>query len=355
MAGRRERKNSIRQPAPRRLPRWRLLALVAVALLLAALLVPQLIATGRHSGPDNRSATPPEGMVWVPGGEFWMGDEEFPDAKPVHRVHVDGFWMDKTEVTNAQFARFVKEAGYVTVAERPPDPKDFPGVPAEQLKAGSIVFTPPNHAVDLGNHIQWWSYIGGASWRHPEGPESNLDGRENHPVVHVCYDDAVAYAKWAGKRLPTEAEWEFAARGGLERKPYAWGDEQKPGGRWLANIWQGRFPAEHTEEDKFARAAPVGSFPAHPVGLHDIAGNVWEGCADWYRPEHYAVSPARNPPGPADSFDPAEPGLPKRVQRGGSFLCSDLYCVRYRPGARGKGEVTSGASHVGFRCVKSVK
>jgi formylglycine-generating enzyme required for sulfatase activity len=284
-----------------------------------------------------------------------MGDDDFPDARPVHRVTVDPFWMDRTEVTNAQFARFVRETGYVTVAERDPDPKDFPGVPAADLKAGSIVFSPPNHAVDLNNHLQWWSYVPGANWRHPEGPDSSIDGKDNFPVVHVCYDDAAAYAKWAGKRLASEAEWEFAARGGLDRKPYAWGEQQKPGGAWLANIWQGQFPAENTAEDKFPRAAPVASFPANGYGLYDMAGNVWEWCADWYRPDYYEMSPERNPAGPADSFDPAEPGLPKRVQRGGSFLCSDLYCVRYRPGSRGKGEVSSAASHLGFRCVKSAK
>jgi sulfatase modifying factor 1 len=328
--------------------RWLVAGVGVLVLVLAAVLVPQFIAAARA-----RQA--PEGMVWVPGGAFWMGDKEFTDATPVHRVEVDGFWMDRTEVTNAQFARFVRETGYVTVAERTPEAKDFPGVPAADLKAGSIVFTPPDCAVDLRNHQQWWRYVPGANWRHPDGPGTSVEGKENLPVVHVCYDDAVAYAKWAGKRLPTEAEWEFAARGGLDAKPYAWGDEQKPGGRWLANIWQGRFPGENTAEDNFPRAAPVASFPANPFGLHDMAGNVWEWCADWYRPDYYEVSPRRNPAGPTDSFDPMEPGLPKRVQRGGSFLCSDLYCVRYKPGTRGKGEVTSGASHVGFRCVKSAR
>jgi formylglycine-generating enzyme required for sulfatase activity len=292
-------------------------------------------------------------MVWVTGGTFWMGDSDFPDAQPVRQVTVDGFWMDTTEVTNAQFAQFVRATGYVTVAERAPDPKEFPGVPPEQLKAGSVVFTPPPTAVPLDDLGQWWSYVPGADWRHPDGPGSKIDGKDNLPVVHVCYADAAAYAKWAGKRLPTEAEWEFAARGGMERKPYAWGDGQKPGGVWPANIWQGNFPNENTAEDRFPRAAPVASFPPNPFGLHDMAGNVWEWCADWYRPDAYAAGPARNPQGPADSLDPLEPGVPKRVQRGGSFLCSDLYCVRYKPGARGKGEVMSGASHLGFRCARS--
>jgi formylglycine-generating enzyme len=351
---RRKKRHPTTAPPPRRpLARWAVALGCAVLLALAGLLVPRMLVTAR----DAEHATPPvptpEGMAWVPGGEFSMGDDDFPDARPVHRVTVAPFWMDKTEVTNAQFARFVRETGYVTVAEREPDPKDFPGVPAADLKAGSIVFSPPDHAVDLNNHLQWWSYVPGASWMQPEGPGSTIDGKDNYPVVHVCYDDAAAYAKWAGKRLPTEAEWEFAARGGLDRRPYAWGDQQKPGGKWLANIWQGRFPAENTAEDTFPRAAPVASFPANAYGLHDLAGNVWEWCADWYRPDYYAASPAHNPTGPADSFDPTEPGLPKRVQRGGSFLCSDLYCVRYRPGSRGKGEVSSGASHVGFRCVRS--
>ena len=361
------------------LPRrnWRVvLAVGTAALLLGALLVPQFIAVARGTGDAKKShplsgptratggATAPEvapappppgaapdGMAWVPGGSFWMGDDAFPDA-PVHRVGVDGFWMDKTEVTNAQFARFVHATGYVTVAEKTPDPKDFPGAPPEALKAGSIVFAPPAQAVDLRDHGQWWRYVAGADWRHPDGPGSSIEGRDSLPVVHVCYDDAAAYAKWAAKRLPTEAEWEFAARGGLDRKPYAWGDEQKPGGRWPANIWQGHFPNENTAEDGFPRAAPVGSFAPNAFGLFELSGNVWEWCADWYRPDYYGISPGRNPTGPAESFDPLEPGLPKRVQRGGSFLCSDTYCVRYKPGTRGKGEVTSGASHVGFRCVK---
>jgi formylglycine-generating enzyme required for sulfatase activity len=310
--------------------------------------------------PLNEAKAPPEapeGMVWVPGGWFWMGSthEAFKDAIPVHLVYVDGFWMDRTEVTNAQFAKFVEETKYITVAERDPDPKDFPGVPKEKLVAGSIVFTPPPDAVDLNNHLAWWQYVKGASWQHPEGPGSSIKGRENHPVVHVCWEDAVAYAKWAGKRLPTEAEWEFAARGGLDRKPYVWGDELKPEGKWMANIWQGEFPSKNAQEDGFRGTAPVGSFPANGYGLHDLSGNVWEWCADWYRPDYYKHSPRRNPQGPDDSFDPNEPGVAKRVQRGGSILCSDVYCIRYMNGGRGKGEVQSGSSHVGFRCIRSAK
>jgi sulfatase modifying factor 1 len=296
----------------------------------------------------------PEGMVWIPGGTFWMGsdDESMRDAKPVHRVTVDGFWMDRTEVTNAQYAAFVRATGYKTVAERKPDPKDFPGAPPELLVPGSIVFTPPKEPVPLNNHLAWWSYVPGADWRHPEGPESSVDGRENHPVVQVCFEDAVAYANWAGKRLPTEAEWEFAARGGLERKRYSWGDELTPEGKWMVNNWQGQFPVENTKVDGFDHTAPVGSYPANGYGLVDMAGNVWEWCADWYQPSYPAHDHTPNPQGPESSHDPAEPGVPKRVQRGGSFLCSDLYCTRYLPGARGKGAIDSGANHLGFRCVQ---
>jgi formylglycine-generating enzyme required for sulfatase activity len=296
-------------------------------------------------------------MVWIPGGEFWMGsdDESMRDAQPVHRVRVDGFWMDRTEVTNAQFAQFVAVTGYVTVAERTPDSKDYPDAPPELLVPGSIVFTPPPGPVPLSNHLVWWRYVPGADWRHPEGPDSSIAGRENHPVVQVCWYDAVAYCQWAGKRLPTEAEWEFAARGGLERKRYVWGDELNPGGKWMVNNWQGRFPSENTAADGFTRTSPVGTFPPNGYGLHDMAGNVWEWCADWYQPGYPAHDRTPNPQGPDVSHDPAEPGVPKRVQRGGSFLCSDLYCTRYLPGARGKGAPDSGASHVGFRCVLSPK
>jgi formylglycine-generating enzyme required for sulfatase activity len=306
--------------------------------------------------PNQPPGLAPEGMVWIPGGDFWMGDDHFQDAQPIHIVYVDGFWMDKTEVTNAQFEKFVKATGYKTVAEQMPDPKDFPHVPKENLKdlvPFSIVFVPPEKLVDLNDHLAWWQAIPGADWRHPEGPGSNLEGRENHPVVHVCWRDAVAYAKWAGKRLPTEAEWEFAARGALDRKQYPWGDELQPDGKWMANIWQGLFPYNNTGEDGYLGTAPVGSFPANGYGLHDMAGNVWEWCADWYQPKYYDKSPRRNPQGPIAGFDPNEPGVAKRVQRGGSFLCDRTYCVRYLVGSRGKGAPDSGASHTGFRCVKS--
>ena len=296
-------------------------------------------------------------MVLVPGGEFWMGADEFPDAQPWHRVFVNGFWMDKTEVTNEQFEKFVTATKYVTVAERTPRPEDFPGAPPENLVAGSVVFSPPDHPVKLNNHFQWWSYVKGANWRHPEGPQSGIKDRGKYPVVHIAYEDALAYAKWAGKRLPTEAEFEFAQRGGLDRKPYAWGDEFKPGGKFMANTFQGHFPDKNTKEDGYATAAPVASFPPNSYGLYDMAGNVWEWTSDWYRHDYYqtlaAQGPiARNPQGPGDSVDPSEPGVKKKVHKGGSFLCTDQYCARYIAGGRGKGEPDTGTNHVGFRLVR---
>lgn len=306
---------------------------------------------------DRKPAGPaPAGMVWIPGGEFTMGSEHFSDAQPLHRVRVSGFWMDQTEVTNQQFAAFVKATGYVTVAEKKPDAKDFPGAPPENLMAGSVVFTPPSRPVRLDDPFQWWSYGKGANWRHPEGPASSIRGRENHPVVHIAWRDAQAYAKWAGKRLPTEAEWEFAARGGLIGKEYVWGDAFRVNGRFMANSFQGNFPDRNTREDGFAGSSPVKSFPPNGYGLYDMAGNVWEWVADWYRADAYGGRARQgslvNPKGPVDSFDPEEPGVKKRVTKGGSFLCTDQYCARYRPGARGKSEPDSSTNHTGFRCVK---
>ena len=311
----------------------------------------------------------PAGMVWIPGGEFSMGSSEagealcgLPgvtrDAVPIHRVSVEAFWMDATEVTNEQFEKFVAATGYVTIAEKTPTQEDFPTAPPENLIAGSTVFTPTTHPVKLDNYYNWWTYVPGADWRHPTGPDSNLDGREKYPVVQVAYDDAVAYATWAGKRLPTEAEWEFAARGGFAGKLYAWGDDLKLGGKFQANIYEGQFPVAggDTGEDGFKGLAPVAQFGPNAYGLYDVAGNVWEWCSDWYRHDTYAVRAARggvirNPQGPDTPFDPAEPNEKKRVHRGGSFLCTDLYCTRYMVGTRGKGEASTASNHVGFRCV----
>jgi len=280
----------------------------------------------------------------------------FNDCEPAHRVRVDGFWMDVTEVTNEEFERFARETRYVTVAERKLDPAQFPNAKPELLVPGSVVYSPPDGPVDLDDFTQWWRYVPGANWRHPTGKESSIDGRGNFPVVHVAYEDAEAYARWAGKRLPTEAEWEFAARGGLSGKAYAWGDQLKPNGRWQCNAYQGRFPDADTAEDGFRGLAPVRQYSPNGYGLFDMAGNVWEWCSDWYRPDYYAAQAAMglsvNPRGPGESFDPEEPGIPKRVQRGGSFLCSNHYCARYLIGTRGKGAVDTGSSHVGFRCVR---
>lgn len=308
--------------------------------------------------PDTPPGPSPADMVWVPGGSFWMGgnDPTAGDSTPAHLVVVDGFWMDQTEVTNRRFDAFVKATGYVTVAERTPNAKDFPGAPAENFKAGSVVFTPPKEPVPLTNQLVWWSFIFGANWRHPEGPDSNIKDKDNHPVVQVCYEDAAAYANWAGKRLPTEAEWEFASRGGLDRKKFVWGDSIQVDGKPMMNSWQGRFPNRNLGLDGFPKLAPVASFPPNGFGLYDTAGNVWEWCSDWYQPR-YEVSPTpptANPKGPATSHDPAEPNVPKRVHRGGSFLCTDEYCTRYLPGSRGKGAVDTGTNHLGFRCVKDV-
>jgi sulfatase modifying factor 1 len=316
---------------------------------------------------NNPPGKAPERMVWISGGEFSMGaatsgsgSHEMPmasnDSEPVHRVYVDAFWMDVTPVTNAQFEKFVKATNYITIAERTPTKEEFPTAPEENLVAGAVVFAPPDHEVPLNNHYQWWSYVKGANWRHPLGPQSDIKGKENYPVVHVAYPDAEAYAKWAGKRLPTEAEFEFAARGGLSGKTYVWGDAFRPYGKWMANTWQGQFPVKDAGEDGYAGIAPVKSFPPNAYGLYDMAGNVWEWCSDWYRPDYYQTladkgGVARNPRGPDSPFDPAEPNEKKRVQRGGSFLCNEQYCSRYIVGTRGKGELNTGTNHLGFRCV----
>jgi formylglycine-generating enzyme required for sulfatase activity len=329
---------------------------------------------GSPFGPTIANARPapgaaPDGMVWIPGGEFSMGAEDpssepsggpdpMDDARPIHRVYVDGFWMDRTEVTNAAFARFVRDTGYVTVAERTPRAEDFPGALPENLVAGSTVFVPPPQPVPLDSRYRWWTYLRGASWRRPLGAGSDVRGRDRLPVVHVAYEDAEAYARWAGKRLPTEAEFEFAARGGLAGRRYAWGDELRPDGRWMANTYQGHFPYSDTGADGWTGIAPVGSYPPNGYGLHDIVGNVWEWCRDFYRPDAYAAlagGVARNPTGPPSADGPDQPGAPVRVQRGGSFLCTSQYCTRYLVGSRGKGEASTGSNHLGFRCVKDAR
>jgi sulfatase modifying factor 1 len=315
-------------------------------------------------------ASTPPGMAWIPGGEFSMGAQNPPDmddvgmkatedSRPIHRVYVDALFMDKTDVTNAEFEKFVKATGYVTVAERKPRAEDYPGAPPENLVAGSVVFAPPDHPVPLNDYFQWWTYVPGANWRHPLGPKTNIAGKGNYPVVHVAYEDAQAYAKWAGKRLPTEAEWEFAARGGLAGKPFVWGDDFRPQGKWMANTHQGHFPDTDSGEDGYRGIAPVAQFPANGYGLYDMAGNVWQWTSDWYRPDYYqqlqAAGLARNPQGPDSANDPAEPGQPKKVHRGGSFLCTDQYCSRYIVGTRGKGDVDTGTNHLGFRCVMTLQ
>jgi len=319
-----------------------------------------------------KAPTPaPAGMVWIPGGEFSMGAADSPsdgevgmqatkDSRPIHRVYVDGFFMDATDVTNAQFARFVKATNYVTVAERKPRQEDYPTAPPENLVAGSVVFSPPDHPVPLNDHYQWWGYVKGANWRHPTGPESNIVGKENYPVVQIAYEDAQAYAKWAGKRLPTEAEWEFAARGGLAGKPFVWGGEFKPNGKWMANTHQGHFPNSDTGADGHVGIAAVKSYPSNGYGLYDMAGNVWQWTSDWYRPDYYQQlaktgGVTKNPQGPTNPWDPDEPTEKKKTHRGGSFLCTDQYCSRYIVGTRGKGEVSTGTNHLGFRCVENVK
>ena len=334
---------------------------------------------GNNAGnePANRPDAPqnsrqdkaiPQGMVWTAGGEFTMGTADknaWPDEKPAHRVRVDGFWIDETEVTNSQFRGFVDATDYVTTAERKPDweeikkqlPAGTPKPPPEKLVAGSLVFTMTSGPVRSNNVAQWWKWTPGATWRHPEGPGSNLKGRENHPVVQVSWDDAVAYCKWAGKRLPTEAEWEFAARGGLAGKSFTWGDARSDSAK-NANIWEGTFPFRNTKKDGYVRTAPVGSFDPNGFGLHDMAGNVWEWCSDWYRRDLYQLRGDRltvNPNGPNKSYDPTRPYQPQRSQRGGSFLCNDSYCSRYRPSARHGCTPDTGMSHVGFRCVMTKK
>lgn len=316
----------------------------------------------------------PEGMVWIPGGEFTMGGvADDPDAKPdefpVHRVRVDSFWMDETEVTVAQFKKFVEATHYVTIAERKPDWEELkkqlpPGTPKPDdslLVAGSMVFAPTDGPVPLDDWQRWWSWVPGADWKHPLGPQSSVivdNAYDKHPVVHVAWDDAVAYCKWAEKRLPTEAEWEFACRGGEEKKRFIWGDDAPSDTNIKANLWQGSFPYEKKPADGFLLTAPVRSFPPNRYGLYDIIGNVWEWCDDWYRADLYQSIADRggiaiNPQGPREPLDPEAPFTPKRVNRGGSFLCNAQYCASYRPSARMRTSPDTGQNHLGFRCVMS--
>ena len=306
-------------------------------------------------------------MNWIKGGTFLMGSDNIQSRKdelPKHKVTVDGFWMDEHEVTNAEFAEFVKNTKYITTAEQVPDWEELkkqlpPGTakPSDDLLVpSSLVFVSPGHHVELNDASQWWQWKAGANWRHPEGPQSNIIGKDNFPVVHVSWDDAVAYAKWAGKRLPTEAEWEWAARGGLENAVYPWGNEGIELGKPKANTWQGEFPAKNLNKNGFLGTAPVKSFPPNAFGLYDMAGNVWEWCSDLYHNDYYKSinkpEGIKNPIGPTKSFDPDEPLVLKRVQRGGSFLCHDSYCSSYRVSARMKSSPDTGLSHTGFRCVK---
>lgn len=287
----------------------------------------------------------PSGMVLIPAGKFMMGSEDgFSDERPVREVTMKAFFMDATEVTNAQFAAFIEATDYVTVAERPLDPKDFPGIPKEKLIPGAAVFIEGTG----------WDYVPGASWKHPEGPKSGIKGKEDHPVVQVSWEDAVAYAKWAGKRLPTEAEWEYADRAGRTALKYSWGNSEFSGESPQANIWQGNFPGNNEKLDGYAGTAPVKRFAPNPWGLYEMGGNVWEWCADWYRPDAYTTATNDKPQGPESSEDPNEPGVPKRVMRGGSFLCAESSCVGYRPSARMKSSPDTGLMHVGFRCVKDI-
>jgi formylglycine-generating enzyme len=308
---------------------------------------------------------PAQGMLWIPGGLFPMGsDRHYPEEAPAHPVSVDGFWMDRTPVTNAQFQKFVKETGHVTLAEQPADPALYPDALPERLAPSSIVFVPPPGPIGLGDPYQWWQYVPGANWRHPEGPGSSIRGRERHPVVHVAHGDAQAYATWAGKRLPSEPEWERAAWGGRERVEYAWGSELHPGGRPVANTWQGAFPHQNTKLDGWERTSPVGSFPANGYGLLDMIGNVWEWTDDWYLEHRERMATdggemAQDGGGCCESQRSVDPtsqhgAIPRKVVKGGSFLCAPNYCQRYRPAARLAQGIDTSTCHMGFRCIVRV-
>lgn len=314
-----------------------------------------------ESDEEAPGAPPFPDMLWIPGGTFWMGsNEHYPEEAPAHPVHVDGFWIDRFPITNERFARFVEATGHVTFAEIPPKAEDYPGALPHMLYAGSLVFVQPPARVDRRDLTNWWHFLPGAFWRAPQGEGSDLRGRERHPVVHVTFADAEAFARWEGKELPTEAEWERAARGGLDRAEFAWGDELVPEGRHRANTWQGEFPWQNLEEDGYVGTSPVDAFPPNGFGVHDMIGNTWEWTTDWYRPKHVgervkACCVPKNPRGgrEADSYDPAQPEIkiPRKVLKGGSHLCAPNYCRRYRPAARFPEAVDTSTSHVGFRCI----
>jgi formylglycine-generating enzyme required for sulfatase activity len=309
-----------------------------------------------------QTQAPPD-MTWIPGGTFRMGAANFyPEERPLRDVTVDGFWMDRCEVTNKQFARFVAATGYVTIAERAPKPEDFPDAPLENLVPGSLVFQKRTGPVDLRNYANWWAWVPGASWQHPIGPHSSLEGCDRHPVVHVALEDVGAYARWAGKDLPTEAEWEFAARGGLDGATFTWGNDEFPDGKAMVNSWQGEFPWQNLVTDGHEGIAPVGSFPPNGYGLYDMAGNVWEWTSDWYEPRgsdptvKSCCLSSVNPRivSPDKSYDPRQPQfrIPRKVVKGGSYLCAPNYCFRYRPAARQPQMIDTGMGHIGFRCVR---
>jgi formylglycine-generating enzyme len=300
-----------------------------------------------------------EGMVWVDGGAFLMGsDKHYQEEAPAHRTTIQGFWIDRYPTTNEEFERFVEETGHVTLAERPPREEDYPGALPEMLQPASVVFLKPSHRVDLRDHFSWWAYIPGANWRHPEGPDSSLRDRAHHPVVHLAYEDVEAYAKWAGKELPTEAEWEFAARGGLEAASYQWGEEFTPEGKHMANTWQGEFPWQNLLTDGFEGTSPVGHFPANGYGLYDMIGNVWEWTSDWYSPRHQVTDGCcggiKAKGDREGSFDPRQPAIriPRKVMKGGSYLCAPNYCQRYRPSARMAQAVDTSTCHLGMRLIR---
>jgi formylglycine-generating enzyme required for sulfatase activity len=317
----------------------------------------------KRAGGAKAKAKPSGEMVFILGGEFTMGsDHHYTEEKPAHRVKVDSFWIDATPVTNAAFRRFVRETGHVTFAEIAPDPKDYPGALPHMLRAGSLVFVKSKGPVELKNWSNWWTFGFGADWRHPYGPGSSNKGLDDHPVVHISFRDAEAYAKWAGKELPTEAEWEFAARGGLDGAEFAWGDAFEPNGKPMANTWQGEFPWQNLLTDGYEGTSPVGTYPPNGYGLYDMIGDVWEWTTDWYVASHVQQKSCcmpENPRGPRaeDSYDPCQPNIkiPRKVIKGGSFLCAPSYCRRYRPAARHAEPIDTSTCHLGFRCIKREK